>query len=600
MRAITAFAFVLIICLPFSAMSQDAWTRVSPLPQENTLNDITKIPGTNRLMAVGEGSTIMTSDDGGETWDIGLHPAGMGNFYQCKGIHFISETSGFINGGRETILKTTDAGLTWALKYQGNTMYEWQCINDIWFMDQTSGFAVGDDGQLFTTTDAGETWLPKESGVEVDLNQIVFVNNQIGFIFSSGLDCLKTTDGGQSWSYAPLIPEMTEVNIYDCHFVNETTGFVFLHEYWPGESGFIFKTEDSGFTWNLVSENSSVYDCRFVFFDEQIGMASCATYNYQNKILQTEDGGNTWIEVIPNFLPWGSDYAIIYIDQTTVLAMGRFGMMFKTTDGGVTWVPKKTAIFSGAVLNVQFFDKYKGYAFTDVSSGGVEGSGLKKTIDGGAIWNTVYENYWGGVVDFDFLTPEIGFLAACEFDTLRFLKTENAGITWNVINTGYGFDPMDIQFFDENHGIIIGQYVIIKTADGGLTWENVTPEPGYAEYSAAKYRSVDEVYVVGRSGNLNMLFLKSTDGGSTWQIILIEGEGAARTIALPDENTIVIAEGTSIYKSGDNGTTWTKSVFSNLDYFYIKSLLFPTPQVGYALGHGGFSNIVKTIDGGST
>ncbi len=97
-----------------------------------------------------------------------------------------------------------------------------------------------------------------------------------------------------------------------------------------------------------------------------------------------------------------------------------------------------------------------------------------------------------------------------------------------------------------------------------------------------------------------MLFLKSTDGGSTWQIILIEGEGAARTIALPDENIIVIAEGTSIYKSGDNGDIWIKSVFPNPDYFYIKSLVFPSPQVGYALGHGEFSNIVKTTDGGNT
>ncbi len=461
MRTHILFTFVLVICLPFSSIAQAAWTRVSPLPQENTIFDITKIPGTNRLMAVGTGSTIMTSDDAGETWDIMLHPAGMWNGYDCKGIHFISETTGFINGSMKTILKTTDAGLTWTLKYKASESSGWGRINDICFLNETTGFAVGDDGLILITSDAGEIWLPMQSGVEVDLNQIVFVNNQIGFIFSSGIDCLKTTDGGLSWSWESLIPEMSQFNIYDCHFVNEATGFVYLNQFWPGDDGFIYKTDDSGFTWNLVSENSSVYDCKFVFYDEHIGMASCPTFNYENKILQTSDGGNNWVEVLPTYFPWDSDYAIIYIDQTTVIAMGRFGMMFKTTDGGVTWVPKKTAIFSGAVLNVQFFDKYKGYAFTDVSSGGVEGSGLKKTIDGGAIWNTVYENYWGGVVDFDFLTPEIGFLAACDFDTLRFLKTENAGITWNVINTGYGFDPMDIQFFDDNHGIIIGEYVII-------------------------------------------------------------------------------------------------------------------------------------------
>ena len=600
MKISNLFAFVLMICLPFSAMAQDAWTRVSPLPQENTINDITKIPGTNRLIAVGDGSTIMTSDDSGETWDVSLHPAGMSNSYFCKGIHFISETTGFINGIGRTILKTTDAGLTWALKYDGSTANYWQSINDICFVDQTTGFAVGDNGLLLTTTDTGETWLTFESGADESLQKIVFLDNMIGFIFSSFIDCLKTTDGGMSWSWEPLMPEMSQFNIYDCHFVSETTGFVYLHQFWPGEEGFIYKTGDSGLSWNLVSEHSSIYDCKFAFYDEQIGMASCATFDYENKILQTVDGGNTWTEVLPNYLPWNSDYAMIYIDQTTALTLGRNGIVYKTTDGGLTWQPKQMAVFTGAVFKSQFIDTQNGFVLTDTGSGGISGVGLQKTTDGGASWTLLYDKHDVGEFDFYFLNAETGFLAVCDFDTLRFLKTENAGITWDVINTTYGFDPIDIQFFDQNHGIIVGESAIIKTADGGLTWENVTPEPGYAEYSAAKYRSGDEVYVIGRSGNLNMLFLKSTDGGSTWQIILIEGVSRARAIALPDENTIVIAESTSIYKSGDNGDTWIKSVFPNPDYFYIKSLLFPTPQVGYALGHGEFSNIVKTTDGGNT
>lgn len=600
MKAPNLFTFVLLICLPFNIMAQDAWTRVSPLPQENTINDITKIPGTSRLMAVGDGSTIMTSDDGGETWDIKLRPAGMSNSYRCKGIHFISKTTGFILGSGKTILKTIDAGLTWTLKYQGNTTKERGCINDVSFLDGTTGFAVGDNGQILRTTDTGETWLPVESGADADLSKIMFVRNKTGFIISSSGNCLKTTNNGLSWSWEALVPDMPEAMIYDCYFMDQNRGVVYLKEYEPGEVGFIFKTIDGGITWHLSHANTSIYDCKFSFYDDYNGMASCATFNYENKILQTSDGGNTWVEVLPNYLPWNSDYAIIYIDQTTALTMGRNGIVYKTTDGGLTWQPKKMAMFTGAVFKSQFIDAQNGFVLTDTGSGGISGVGLQKTTDGGASWTLLYDKHDVGEFDFYFLNAETGFLAVCDYDSLRFLKTENAGITWDVINTTYGFDPIDIQFFDQNHGIVIGESAIIKTADGGLTWENVTPEPGYAEYSAAKYRSGDEVYVIGRSGNLNMLFLKSTDGGSTWQIILIEGVSRARAIALPDENTIVIAESTSIYKSGDNGDTWIKSVFPNPDYFYIKSLLFPTPQVGYALGHGEFSNIVKTTDGGNT
>lgn len=600
MKMLNLFAFVLMTCLSFRAISQNGWTRVSPLPQENTINDITKIPGTNRLIAVGAGSTLMISDNAGESWDIRLHPAGMNNSYLCKGIHFINETTGFINGGRETILKTTDAGLTWTLKYQGNTIYEWQCINDIWFVDETNGFAVGDNGQLLTTNNAGETWLPMESGTDKDFNKIVFADNMTGFIFSSDINCLKTTDGGQSWSSAPLIPDLTQVVIYDCYFVNDSIGFVCLHEYWPGERGIIFKTEDSGITWNLVYENFSIYDCKFTFFDEFIGMASCATFTYKNKVLLTSDGGITWTEVLPTPLPWNSNHAMIYVDQTTAITMGRNGMIFKTTDGGLTWQPKKMAVFSGSVFQTQFIDEQTGFVLTDVGGGGVAGTGLKKTTDDGANWTSLYDNYSGGVVDFYFLTPETGVLAVGESDLLLFMKTENGGTTWTETNTGFEFDPFDIQFFDENHGIIIGESAIIKTADGGLTWVNVIPEPGNAEFYAVEYRNSDEVYVVGGGGYLNTLFLKSTDGGSTWQIIPVEGVSDGRVIALPDENIIVIAAGTAIFKSDDNGETWTQSTSSNPDYIYFKSIVFPSPQVGYAVGSGEFATIEKTTDGGST
>lgn len=597
MKTLNLSGFVLMIFLPFSAIAQNAWTRVSPLPQENTINDITKIPGTNKLMAVGEGSMVMTSDDGGETWDIMLHPAGMNNSYLCKGIHFVNETTGFINGGKETILKTTDAGLTWTLKYQGNTIYEWRGINDIWFVDETNGFAVGDNGQLLTTTDTGENWLPVESGTGSQLSKIVFVNNLTGFIFSSGINCLKTTDGGQSWSWEPLMPEVPQVNFYDCHFVNETTGFVYLQKYGTSDGGFIYKTTDSGFTWNLVYENNSIYSCKFVFYDEQIGMASCGTYNYQNKILRTNDGGNTWTEVLSTYILWSSNYAMIYVDQNTAFTMGMNGMIYKTTDGGLTWSTEKISLFSGTIFKAQFFGEQTGYALTDISSGGIACTGLMKTQDGGNNWTLIYSNCYTEDVSFYFLDAETGFIID---DNNLLMKTEDGGATWTERSLSYDLYPIDIEFFGTNHGIIVGMFNVIKTANGGITWEEFAPAGGSAYFAAVEYRSNEEIYIIGGGGDLNSVFFKSIDGGSTWQSFPIEGVNFAQAIALPDENTIVIAADNSIYKSNDDGETWTQSTSSNPDYIYFQSIVFPSSQVGYAVGHGEFATIEKTADGGNT
>ena len=65
------FVFVLLLLFIATIVSgQPAWERVTPLPQEHTINHITKIPGTNKLIAVGEASTVMISDDNGDTWEI--------------------------------------------------------------------------------------------------------------------------------------------------------------------------------------------------------------------------------------------------------------------------------------------------------------------------------------------------------------------------------------------------------------------------------------------------------------------------------------------------------------------------------------------------
>jgi len=280
----------LLLQLPIISLSQSAWIRVDPLPQEKTIDEIIKIPGTDRLIAVCDGSTIMSSDDSGETWDISINPARMNNSYQCKGIHFVNETTGFINGGKETILKTTDAGHTWVLKYQGTTNIASQCFNDICFVNETMGFAVGISGKLLLSSDEGETWQLVESGVQSNLMQIDFADDMHRFIFSNGNECLKTTNGGLSWNWGLISPDIPPGHFEDGYFINDTTGFVFIYANAPLDVGLIFKTTDAGQTWTGIFSDHFAYDGKFAFFDDQQGMVTCATYDYQVKVMLTGDG----------------------------------------------------------------------------------------------------------------------------------------------------------------------------------------------------------------------------------------------------------------------------------------------------------------------
>jgi photosystem II stability/assembly factor-like uncharacterized protein len=591
---------IVIFLVTVSAQAQLPWTRVSPTPQENTINDITRIPGTDRLVAACSGSTIMMSDDAGESWNLILNPAGMNNQYICKGIHFINETTGFINGGSETILKTTDGGQTWNLKYQGNTIYNWQCINDIEFLSDTHGFAVGDAGQLFETTDAGETWQAIESGVQASLKQIVFADSLTGFIFSSSTHCLKTIDGGSTWIWEILPDQLPQGQLFDCHFINATTGFVFINEDSPDYIGYIYTTTDAGLTWTQIYSDFAAYTGKFAFFNEQQGMIACETWVYQTKILFTNDGGLSWDEISQPWMPWGAANSMIYTDENTALSVGNNGMIFKTNDGGLSWQPKQNRIFSGEIYDAQFLNENIGYALTDASSGGIACIGIKKTTDGGNSWDYLFISEYGNDIDFYFLTVDQGFAVRRDFNSTNLMKTFDGGENWTEISTGFDFDYTDIRFFDENNGIICGEYLVIRTSDGGHSWQEVTLGGVFGAGVQIEYRSASEVFIAGSENYSTTTVFHSTDGGISWETITIGDFGPAEDIALPDENTIIIIAGVEIFKSDDNGLTWNQATSGNPDFLYYKSLHFTSPMTGYAMGIGEFANIEKTTDGGNT
>jgi hypothetical protein len=68
MNHLRTIAIIIFSAASINIHAQLPWTRISPTPQEHWINEIIRIPGTDRLMAACEGSTVMMSDDAGETW----------------------------------------------------------------------------------------------------------------------------------------------------------------------------------------------------------------------------------------------------------------------------------------------------------------------------------------------------------------------------------------------------------------------------------------------------------------------------------------------------------------------------------------------------
>ncbi|MDR3610311.1 MAG: YCF48-related protein, partial [Ignavibacteriaceae bacterium] len=103
-------------------------------------------------------------------------------------------------------------------------------------------------------------------------------------------------------------------------------------------------------------------------------------------IFKSTDGGFTWVEKFhtDNIDSYAHD--ISFVNSTTAFVGCDYGRILKTTDGGETWnvqlVPLPDSTYD--VIQVHFFDSNLGFALCDSQSKAF----IYKTTNGGIKWDT--------------------------------------------------------------------------------------------------------------------------------------------------------------------------------------------------------------------
>jgi len=117
------------------------------------------------------------------------------------------------------------------------------------------------------------------------------------------------------------------------------------------------------------------------FLDRRRGWAvGAASFGFQGEkvaIVATTDGGTTWQDESPSQVH-ASLYAVAFADSQHGWAVGRFGTMLATDDGGGNW-HRRNAGTGGSLHDVAFADSEHGWV--------VGASGLVlSTSNGGRTW----------------------------------------------------------------------------------------------------------------------------------------------------------------------------------------------------------------------
>lgn len=347
------FASLVAAWATMAAASDD----VHPWRDDAALHAV-QFVGSKHGWAVGDHGAIWRTDDGGQSWALQQTPTDAA----LHGVCFLTPQMGWAVGsatqpytglGYGVILKTTDGGRSWVdlsaksskpktfgrksstavVLEQAKSTDHFPPLRAIKFFGADEGVAVGEASTAFPTgclmtTDGGETWEAQkgdpvagwlgadfreaEHGILVGERGRIAVSNDFEVMrprtdrrslrgvravrFADGLNAwavgdgglvLKSSNGGVAWE-APPQPLPVDVGIFTDFRAVATRG---AHVWIAGSpGGRVWHSADGGRKWNAQPTGQTQPLYGLTFMSEQVGIAVGAF----GIILRTDDGGNSW------------------------------------------------------------------------------------------------------------------------------------------------------------------------------------------------------------------------------------------------------------------------------------------------------------------
>lgn len=279
------------------------------------------------------------------------------------------------------------------------------------------------------------------------------------------------------------------------------------------------------------------------------------------------------------FHPTNAD--IIYVGAPS-------GGLWKTIDGGKTWVPLTDDVATLGVSSILIHPTNPDIIYIgtgDRDSGDAEGLGVYKSTDGGETWTAANTGMGNVTVGAMVMDPDDAntILAACNGSgsDRGIYKTTNGGTSWTQ-KLSAARNIKDIVLhptdYDTIYATQYGYSYLLRSINGGENWSYVSTDEvpqGYRAVIGVSEASPDVVYVLVADDTDRTYhgIYKSTDAGATFteqstspNIFGYETDGSdTRTQATydlciavdPEDANTVYCGAINIWKSTDGGVNWT-------------------------------------------
>ncbi len=366
-----------------------------------------------------------------------------------------------IDDSLSLILNSSDAGYTWDTTWTGFSEF----ASEIAFNDDSLGW-MNIKSSIFKTTNTGISWTDQNvEGISNRIEDLVAINNDeiyaITEIFNQQF--IKSVNSGESW-------EISDVSIpgkYNIAFNDATTGFLYGSD--------LLSTNNAGDSWNKidVSTKADIYDIDFISLEKGFALG-------REGLFITYNGGYTWdIHFYPEGKNYNNSGNLTMLNETKGWLVTNT-KMYKTEDGGLTWILFNLSDKEQRFQNIEFYDENLGILYS--------------------------------------VAEEI---APNNFKTNNHYITNDGGESWNVISIAsdsiskYPGLYKQMQFTDPSHLWAINQQGLWLSADTAKTWQHIFEVDYFiGGYSFDFYNS--EIGIITRTGDF---FYFTNDGGDSWQTL---------------------------------------------------------------------------------
>ena len=473
-----------------------------------------------------------------------ITPLGFSGYFQYVAY---GKDNGIIAVGNKNLLYTSkDTCKTWNVQkapidsIRGLIMAE----------DQTTGF-IYNLYQIYKTVDGGKTWSEhKTNGIPevIDKRRVEYRNffikniDTLFFIVTNrvnGMRIYMSIDSGDNWTEVAKDMDGNSYfsGIANMCFVTSNHGFAF------GTAGFYAETQDGGLTWekHVISHLTYFYDG-----------VKCS----DGTMIQVHDGsvpdieGVKWVSLIESYKMCSVANKIIVLDSDglrTTQDMGNSWIQteMSTTCNDMVFLSEKTGILVGRNLT-SYVTEDGGETWTKYVHGGGDG------------FNNIYcknENEC-------FITGKTG----------RVFSTKDGGETWEIQNVHDGA-LYEIEFPTTNIGYIVGPQVLVKSTDGGDSWNKVTTEIMDSRYIDFV---TNDVGYIGYA-NMTPLMYKTVDGGNSWNVLvdktyLTYKKSGSYPFSFKNENEGAVCGKNVVLYTSDGGKSW-RVIFEMPEHTQLRNLL---------------------------